>query len=316
LPYNKAIFYHFTSPYSTLKTTFFSYSLVFLFVFAAFSSCVAQQISDIQTVVPIKIPDTVYFAGERIPLEDEEVKERLDRELLSIIYGHASTMLLLKRSGRWRKPLEDSLTKYGIHKDFFYLAIAESGLDPMIKSYRDALGTWQFLEGTGKQFGLVINNNIDERQDPLKSCVAATKYFQQAYKNIGSWAAVAASYNRGMAGLEKAMDNQGTRNYYDLFLNTETSRYVLRIAALKMVLENPKKYGYCIEEYEYYDTFEFDEILITENIESVPEWAKKQGMTYKEFRLYNPAVAINDNEYNFVVPKGGYIFRVKKKKKE
>ncbi|WP_076774338.1 lytic transglycosylase domain-containing protein [Bernardetia litoralis] len=297
-----------------MKTTYFSFSLVLLFLITTFSSCVAQQISDIQTVMPIKIPDTVYFAGERIPLEDEDVKERLDRELISIIYGHASTMLLLKRSGRWRKPLEDSLTKYGVHKDFFYLAIAESALDPLIKSNRDALGTWQFLEGTGKQFGLIINDNIDERQDPLKSCVAATKYFHQAYKKFESWASVAASYNRGMAGLEKAMDNQGTRNYYDLFLNSETSRYVLRIAALKMVLENPKKYGYCIEEYEYYNTFEFDEITITENIESVPKWAKKQGMTYKEFRLYNPAIAINDNKYNFIVPKGGYVFRVKKKK--
>ncbi len=315
MPYKAIFLSHFTSHYSTLKTTYLSYSLAFLFVFTTFSSCVAQQISDIQTVVPIKIPDTVYFAGERIPLEDEEVKERLDRELLSIIYGHASTMLLLKRSGRWRKPLEDSLTKYGIHKDFFYLAIAESALDPMIKSNRDALGTWQFLEGTAKQFGLVINGNIDERQDPLKSCVAATKYFQQAYTKFGSWASVAASYNRGMAGLDKAMDNQGTRNYYDLFLNSETSRYVLRIAALKMVLENPKKYGYCVEEYDYYDTFEFDEVLVTEDIESVPEWAKKQGMTYKEFRFYNPAIAINDNEYNFVVPKGGYVLRVKKKKK-
>lgn len=295
-----------------MKTTSLSVLFVFLFLFT--TSCVAQQISDIQTVVPIKIPDTVTFADERIPLEDEEVKERLDRELISIVYGHASTLLLLKRSGRWRKPLEDSLTKYGIHKDFFYLAIAESALDPLIKSNRDALGTWQFLEGTAKQFGLIINGNIDERQDPLKSCVAATKYFNQAYKKFGSWAAVAASYNRGMAGLEKAMDNQGTRNYYDLFLNSETSRYVLRIAALKMVLDNPKKYGYCIEEYDYYDTFEFEEVIVTENIESVPEWAKKHEMTYKEFRLYNPAVVINDNEYNFVVPKGGYTFRIKKKK--
>jgi hypothetical protein len=312
LSQTKLFFYSFYL--STLKTTYFSFSFVLLFLVTTFSSCVAQQISDIQTVVAIKIPDTVYFAGERIPLEDEEVKERLDRELISIIYGHASTMLLLKRSGRWRKPLEDSLTKYGVHKDFFYLAIAESALDPLIKSNKDALGTWQFLEGTAKQFGLIVNGNIDERQDPLKSCVAATQYFHQAYKKFGSWAAVAASYNRGMAGLEKAMDGQGTRNYYDLFLNAETSRYVLRIAALKMVLDNPKKYGYCIEEYEYYDTFEFDEIAITENIESIPEWAKKQGMTYKEFRLYNPAVSINDNKYNFVVPKGGYIFRVKKKK--
>ncbi len=297
-----------------MKTTYFTFFIIIAIIFTSSSSCVAQQVSDIQTVVPIKIPDTVMFAGERIPLEDEDIKERLDRELISIVYGHAYTMLLLKRSGKWRKPLEDSLTKYGIHKDFFYLAIAESSLEPMIKSNRDALGTWQFLEETGKQFGLIVNDNIDERQDPLKSCVAATKYFNQAYKKFGTWAAVAASYNRGMAGLEKAMDNQGTRNYYDLFLNAETSRYVLRIAALKMVLENPKKYGYCIEEYEYYDTFEFDEIKITENIESVPEWAKKHGMTYKEFRLYNPAIAINDNEYNFVVPKGGYVFRVKKKK--
>lgn len=296
-----------------MKTTYFTLLIIIAIIFTSSSSCVAQQVSDIQTVVPIRIPDTVMFAGERIPLEDEDIKERLDRELISIVYGHAYTMLLLKRSGKWRKPLEDSLTKYGIHKDFFYLAIAESSLEPMIKSNRDALGTWQFLEETGKQFGLIVNDNIDERQDPLKSCVAATKYFNQAYKKFGTWAAVAASYNRGMAGLEKAMDNQGTRNYYDLFLNAETSRYVLRIAALKMVLENPKKYGYCIEEYEYYDTFEFDEIKITENIESVPEWAKKHGMTYKEFRLYNPAIAINDNEYNFVVPKGGYVFRVKKK---
>ena len=296
----------------TILKTFFSFAL--LAIFFVFSPSLAQNISDIQTVIPVKIPDTVYFAGERIPLEDEEVKERLDRELTSIVYGQAYTMLLLKRSGRWRKPLEDSLEKHGIHKDFFYLAVAESSLDPMIKSSRDALGTWQFLENTGKQFGLIINGAIDERQDPLKSCVAATKYFKQAYQKFGSWASVAASYNRGMAGLEKAMDNQETRNYYDLFLNSETSRYVLRIAALKIVLENPKKYGYCIEEYEYYDTFEFDEVLITEDIESVPQWAKKQGMTYKEFRFYNPAVTINDNEYNFVVPKEGYTFRVKKKK--
>ncbi|WP_051203253.1 lytic transglycosylase domain-containing protein [Hugenholtzia roseola] len=280
------------------------------------SSCKAQKVSDIQTVLPVPLPKSLTFAGEPVPLDNPDVAERLERELLHYTYSHATTLLLLKRSGRWRKGIEEILEKKQVPKDFFYLAVAESHLENFAQSGKDAVGMWQFLESTAQSYGLIVNDHIDERQDPFLAAAAAATFLTESKNKLGSWTLAAAGYNRGAFGVERALRMQKEKSYYDLFLNTETGRYIFRILALKIILENPKDYGYCIEKYDYYSPLEYDEISVTQDLESVPDFAHAQGISYNTFRQYNPAISINHNKYDFKLPKGvsSYTFRIPKKK--
>lgn len=265
-------------------------NLLFFLFFAFLLSpkAQAQLPTETQPTIAPPIPDSVFFAGERLPLEDPDVRERLDRELMSNMYKHARLLLIIKRAGRWKEPIEKILCQYGIPKDFFYLAVAESNLDNYALSSSRALGMWQFLEETGKEFGLEVSDHVDERKDALIATEAACKYLSMAYEKFGTWSAVAASYNRGMGGLQRAMKAQKVNSYYDLYLNRETYRYVFRIAALKLILENPEAYGFCLKPEDYYPTFTFKEIKVTEDIPDLPSFALRYGITYKTLKVYNP----------------------------
>jgi hypothetical protein len=280
------------------------------------SSCKAQKVSDVQTVLPVPLPKSLTFAGEVVLLDRADVAERLERELMHYTYAHATTLLLLKRSGRWRKGIEEILEKKQVPKDFFYLAVAESHLDNFAQSSKEAVGMWQFLESTAQSYGLIVNDHIDERQDPFLAAAAAADFLTESKNKLGNWTLAAAAYNRGTSGIERALRMQKEKSYYDLFLNTETGRYVFRILALKIILENPKAYGYCIEKYDYYEPFEYETLTITQDLESVPDFAHAQGLSYNLFRQYNPAISINNNKYDFKLPKGlsSYTFRIPKKK--
>jgi membrane-bound lytic murein transglycosylase D len=233
------------------------------------------------------VPDNITFAGEPVPLNLADVKERLDKELQINIYLHSNTIFLVKRAKRWLPQIEAILRDNDIPDDFKYLPLIESNLLNVI-SPKDAVGFWQILKTSGKEYGLEISDEVDERYDPLKATHAACKYLRQAYKKFGNWTLVAASYNRGISGVQRALDDQQVNSYYDLYLNDETSRYVFRILAIKEIVKNPLKYGFKINPKHLYDEEVIKYIEVDESIKDLVKFAKQNGTNYKLIKRHNP----------------------------
>ena len=235
----------------------------------------------------LDLPMNASFAGEPVPLEIPDVHERFDKELQINTYLHSSTLFLMKRANRWLPQIDSILKLNGIPEDFKYLPLIESALINDV-SPKNAVGFWQILKTSGKELGLEITKEVDERYDPLKATKAACKYLKRAYAKFGSWTLVAASYNRGMGGIERALENQKVKSYYDLFLNDETSRYVFRILAIKEISENPEKYGFILKPEHLYPEENFRYIEIKESIKSLVDFANAQGINYKLLKRHNP----------------------------
>lgn len=235
----------------------------------------------------ISLPESMTFAGEEVPLGEPDVLERLDRELHINTYWHNNTIFLMKRSGRWFPEIEKILSENGIPDDFKYLTTIEGSLRNDV-SPKNAVGFWQIRKATGRELGLEVSRDVDERYDPIKSTRAACKYLNKAYKKFGSWTMVAASYNRGMAGMSRAIENQREDDYYNLMLNEETSRYLFRILAIKEIFENPEKYSFDISEEHMYLPFELSYVKVTENVDNLVEWSKQHEISYKTLKFYNP----------------------------
>lgn len=236
----------------------------------------------------VEIPKSVSFAGEPMPLKRFDVKESLDRELLSNAYFHSQTIRYIKLAPRYFSVIEPILKEKGIPNDFKYLALIESGFDPRAVSPAKAVGFWQFLKGTAQDYGLEVNGLVDERYHIKKSTVAACRYLLDSYKKFGNWTMVAASYNGGMTGIKKQITRQKTDNYYDLLLVSETSRYVFRIVALKLILENPEKYNLVVSEEEKYPIIKTKEVEITGKVDDFADFAFKHGISYKQLKDFNP----------------------------
>lgn len=237
--------------------------------------------------VSFNVPEEMTFAGERVPLEVADVHERLDKELQINCYLHSNTIFLMKRANRWLPQMQKILEAYDIPEDFKYLPLIESNL-LNVTSYKDAVGYWQILASSGRELGLEINKEVDERYDPLKATEAACKYLRRSYKKFGSWTMVAASYNRGMGGVERALESQAESSYYDLYLNDETSRYVFRILAIKEIAEHPLRYGFKIEPSHLYQPEPLKYIEVDESIKDLVTFAKSQGTNYKLLKRHNP----------------------------
>lgn len=237
--------------------------------------------------ISFEVPENAAFAGSPIPLSVPDVRERLDKELQINCYLHSNTIFLIKRANRWLPQMQEILRKYDIPDDFKYLPLIESNLMNVV-SPRDAVGFWQILESSGKELGLEISQNVDERYDPLKATEAACKYLRNAYKKLGDWPLVAASYNRGITGVSKALENQKVKSYYDLYLNDETSRYVFRIVAIKEIIENPRKYGFKINPAHLYEEEKLRYVEVDRNIPDLIEFASANGTNYKLLKRHNP----------------------------
>lgn len=237
--------------------------------------------------VSFDLPKTVTFAGEEVPMELADVRERLDKELHINTYWHNNTIFLMKRAHRWFPQIEAILKKHNIPNDFKYLPLIESGLMNDI-SPKDAVGFWQILKSAGQENGLEINDQVDERYDPIKATEAACSYLKRAYKKFGNWTSVAASYNRGMGGIERALENQTVDSYYDLYLNDETARYVFRIIACKEIIENPAKYGFNVKERHLYDAEPLRYVTVNQTIPDLIAFAKANGTNYKLLKRHNP----------------------------
>ncbi|MDR3047990.1 MAG: lytic transglycosylase domain-containing protein [Bacteroidales bacterium] len=239
------------------------------------------------TIVSPPLPDQITFAGEQVPLNVWWVRERLDHEIIIVAYQHSRTLQTLKRSARMMPTIEKILREEGVPEDFKYLCIAESNLENVVSPAK-ASGYWQFLEVPGKKYGLVINDEVDERYHLEKATHAACQYLKNSRKLLGSWVLAAAAYNMGDNGVSKAIADQNTKIYWDLALNQETSRYIYRILAYKQLIENPHLYGINVLNSELYHQIPCKEVKVTEPIPDLRVYAQAQGITYLELKVLNP----------------------------
>ena len=239
------------------------------------------------------IPDTLYFAGEKVPLNLWYVREGLDRELVSNMYYQSSTLFNIKRAARVFPTIERILQEEGVPQDFKYLCVIESGLQN-VTSPAGAGGYWQFMKATGQKYGLEITDEIDMRNDLEAATHAACRYLKSLKDRFGGWTEAAAAYNCGENGLERRLSNQRQRSYYELYLNKETQRYVYRILALKLIMQHPQDYGYTVRRRDTYPELPYEEVTLSgQNVDMV-RFAIDHGTTYKMLRTYNPWITTDN----------------------
>lgn len=272
---------------------------------------VQKNIINDYSIYALPIPESMDFAGEPVPLHNPDIRERIDRELLVNAYWQSNAFLMIKRANKYFPIIEPLLKKYGLPDDFKYLAVAESGLDN-VRSPAGAAGFWQFLKSTGQEYGLEINDYVDERYNLELATKVAAEYLVKSKERFGSWTAAAAAYNAGNAGVTKQMDRQDVNDYYDLLLNDETSRYVFRILAFKEILSNPQKYGFNYREQDLYTAVPTYDVKITTPVTDFAQFAKANDINYKILKIHNPwlrdTYLKNDSgkEYIIKIPKKGY----------
>lgn len=277
------------------------------------SSDAAIQSSNPHYYSDVYLPDTMSLAGEAVPLQRQDVQEALMKELITNAYLHSHTIQLLQTAPRVFKQIEPILKKNGIPDDFKYLAVIESRLNPQAVSPAGAVGVWQFLKGTGKEYGLEINQEIDERYHLEKSTQAATAYLKKAYEKFGSWTLAAASYNAGQAMITRQMDLQKESNYYDLLLGEETGRYVFRILALKQIMTHPELYHFKVHQIYAPETTET--IEVKGSVKSWADFAQEHGITYKTLKRFNPWLRKTDlknphhQTYEILIPQKKELYK-------
>lgn len=235
----------------------------------------------------LHVPDEVVFAGERMQLDEADLRERMDKELLVNTYWQSNTILMIKRAHKFFPQIEKILKEEGVPDDFKYLALIESGLENVTSS-AGAKGFWQIMRATGRELGLEVNSNVDERYHVELATRTACTYLKKAKERLGSWTLAAASYNRGMAGIQRLLSKQQVDNYYDLLLGTETKRYMFRILAVKAIVESPDRYGFFIDEAQMYTPLEYRTVEVDTAIGNIARFSKQMGVNYKTMKLYNP----------------------------
>ena len=262
---------------------------------AAVSVCSddAQRIAREKPVVPSlimtpEVPLSVSFCGQLLDLSRYNMHEGIDRELASFSYLHASTMLTLKRANRYFPIIEPILKAQGVPDDFKYLAVIESQLDARVQSPAKAVGMWQLMEPTAREYGLTVTPTVDERCDVAKSTEAACRYLKKAYAKYGDWASVAASYNAGMGRISRELDRQQVNASTDLWLVEETTRYLYRLLAMKLIFENPYKYGFVLRPRDLYKPVAGREVEVRGDIPDLAAWARQHDVTYADLRRLNP----------------------------
>lgn len=235
---------------------------------------------------PVNVTGELYFAGERVPLEDPEVKERLDRELEINVFWRSNTLLDMKLANRYFPEISDALKADSVPDDFKYLALIESDLRDEV-SPAGAVGFWQLLKSTAKTYGLEVNDEVDERYNIEKSTHAACTYLKEAHDKLGNWTLAAASYNLGLVGTAHRMADQKASNYYEMFFNPETSRYVFRMLAMKIIFSEPEKAGFMVRADELYQPYKYKSVEVDTSIASIADFAARFGLKYKHIKLVN-----------------------------
>lgn len=245
----------------------------------------APKFSDVYSP---EIPSKMTLCGETIDLDRVDMYERLDRELTSVAYTHGATMLIIKRANRYFPEILPILRSEGVPDDLVYLACIESSLNPRAYSPAKAAGMWQFIASAAKEYGLEVNDEVDERYNIPKATRAAARYLKKAYARYGDWPSAMAAYNGGQARIAGALDKQGQNTAFDLYLAEETTRYPYRIMAMKAIMENPSAYGYHLSDKQLYQPRKYREVKVSGPVPSWADWAKAQGISYSTLREENP----------------------------
>jgi len=272
---------------------------------------VGERDRDAFTVYGVEVPATVEFAGEPVPLDLFDVREALDRELLSNTYFHSQTIRLIKLANRYFPEIEPVLRGNLVPDDFKYLAVAESGLSQAV-SPSQAVGFWQLLKGTAEENGLEVTREVDERYHVAKSTQAACRYLIESYRKYGNWTMTAASYNAGRRGVDRQIQRQKKENYYDLLLNEETARYLYRVVAFKLIFEDPAAYGFDIPEHERYPVIPSRQVTLDSTVADFADFAMEHGSNYKILKYMNPwlrdtkLTVPEGKEYEITLPVEGY----------
>lgn len=262
-------------------------------------------------VYALQVPENLDFAGEPMPLKNPDILERMDRELLVNTYWQSNGLLMFKRAKKYFPIMEPILAKHGIPDDFKYLAVIESGLTNAV-SPAGARGVWQIMPATGRENGLEVNKNVDERYNLEKATEVACKYLLKSKESLGSWTLAAAAYNAGNAGVSRRLEEQGVTGYYDLLLGEETGRYLFRIVALKEILSNPAKYGFNFREKDLYNNIPTYKVEVDTAVTDFSKFAQNFGINYKILKLHNPWLRephLNNKSrklYKIDIPKKGY----------
>jgi hypothetical protein len=270
-----------------------------------------KKIINDYNVYAIQIPEDLNFAGEQMPLQNPDILERMDRELLVNTYWQSNGLLMFKRAKKYFSIIEPILAKYGVPDDFKYLAVIESGLTNAV-SPAGARGVWQILKVTGKENGLEINNNVDERYHLEKATEVACKYLLRAKRQLGTWTLAAAAYNAGNAGVSRRLREQNATTYYDLLLGEETGRYVFRIVALKEILSHPDRYGFNFRAKDLYTNVPTYKVEVDTVVTDFVAFAERFGVNYKILKLHNPWLRephLNNKSrkvYEIEIPKKGH----------
>lgn len=265
-----------------------------------------ENSKEFATVSAPSVPMSMTFCNKVVNLDRVDMYERLDRELTSMAYTHGTTMLVLKRANRYFPIIAPILKEKGVPADLIYLACIESSLNPTAVSPAKAAGLWQFMPATAREYGLEVNDYIDERYHTEKATAAAAKYLKQAYARFGNWESVAASYNAGQGRISSELDKQGQSSAYDLYLNPETARYIFRMLAMKAIVENPREFGYNLSEADFYQPIEYKEVEVSGPVEDWAEWANSYGISYLTLRDHNPWIRSRS-----LPNKAGKTYRVK-----
>lgn len=276
----------------------------------------SERVTNDYNVYALPMPEELDFAGEPVPLDDADIYERMDRELLVNTYWQSNALLLIKRAHKYFPIIEPILAEYGVPDDFKYLAVIESSLTQAVSPAK-ATGFWQIMEGTGKDYKLEINSNVDERYHIEKSTRVACEYFLKSKQQFGTWTTAAAAYNAGNRGISRQMERQEVNDYYDLLLGEETGRYVFRILALKEIMKNPKKYGLNYGEEHLYKNVPTYTVKVDAPVKDFAEFAQSHGINYKILKIHNPWLReahLNNNsgkEYWIEIPEKGYYRETK-----
>lgn len=247
-----------------------------------------QETQKSQGFMPPSAPTSATYANEKIDLRRTDRRERMDRELMAFSYMHSSSMLMVKRANRYFPIIEPILKAAQVPDDLKYLMVIESSMNPFAVSPAGAAGFWQFMKGTGRDFGLEVNNNIDERYHIEKSTKAACQYLKGAYAKYGDWLTAAASYNAGQGRITGELKKQDVEHAADLWLVQETSRYMFRLLAAKQFLEAPKQFGFYLTREDLYPPLQYKEIVINKPIDDLVAFASQEGITYAELKEANP----------------------------
>ena len=256
----------------------------------------------------LRIPTPLTFCGERVMLENQEVRARMEKELLLSLWNRPQVILWLKRGGKYLPLMEKMLKENNVPDDLKFVAIVESALRPHAGSRKGAIGFWQFMPQTGRRYGLTINSRIDQRRNVFASTEAAIQYFKELYEIFGSWTLAVAAFNMGEEGLMAEILEQGTNNYYLLYLPLETQRFIFRILSVKLIFLDPAKYGFGLSKEDYYPPMEFERIQI-ECVRETPIRIIAQAAKthFKVIKDLNPEIRghyVSKGSHKMIIPKG------------